>query len=169
MEILSRTQIKIYYAFLTGVAVWCGLIVLAPIVASRGYSFSSGLIYFLFSRVCHQMASRSFFIFGHQLAVCSRCTGIYFGFFASTLFFFLLIKIRKVPDLSYRVLIFAVLALLVDFTAGFTVLGNTKLSRFLTGFLTGSIALFFVLPGVLELEKIFHKKNKQDLNNGDLV
>ncbi|NOZ61823.1 MAG: DUF2085 domain-containing protein [Calditrichaeota bacterium] len=162
MEPLSRKQELIYYIFLVGVILWCGLILLAPYLASRGHSFSSGMIYFFFSKVCHQMASRSFFIFGHQLAVCSRCTGIYFGFFASTLFFFLLIKMKKFSHISPRVLLVAVFALIFDFAVGFTGVGNnTMTSRFVTGFLTGAIALFFVLPGALELGKKLSTKNKK--------
>lgn len=164
MKSLTQTQRKIYFVFLSAVALWCGLIILAPLLAWRGHSFSSGINYLIFSPVCHQMASRSFFVFGHQMAVCSRCTGIYFGFFASTLLFFVLIKMKKVPDLSYRVLFLAVIALAIDFAAGFTVVGNTKVSRFFTGFIVGAIALFFVLPGVLELGNSLRKKNRNDSN-----
>lgn len=35
--------------------------------------------------LCHQMPERSFFIDGHQLCVCSRCTGIYWGALAGWL------------------------------------------------------------------------------------
>lgn len=29
--------------------------------------------------VCHQLPERSFFVEGHQLPVCARCTGLYLG------------------------------------------------------------------------------------------
>jgi uncharacterized membrane protein len=35
------------------------------------------LIYAMGSVVCHQMPDRSFFVAGHQLPVCARCTGLY--------------------------------------------------------------------------------------------
>src|SRR5438876_12182221 len=33
--------------------------------------------------VCHQIPSHSYFIAGHQLPVCARCSGIYLGSLAS--------------------------------------------------------------------------------------
>jgi len=35
--------------------------------------------------VCHQLPDRSFFLWGHQLPVCARCTGIYAGAAAAAL------------------------------------------------------------------------------------
>lgn len=40
-----------------------------------------------FSFVCHQKAERCFWIKETPLPVCSRCTGIYTGFFAGVVFF----------------------------------------------------------------------------------
>lgn len=39
----------------------------------------------LFAPLCHQMPERSFWLMGEPLAVCHRCTGIYFGLFAGAL------------------------------------------------------------------------------------
>src|SRR4051794_28863893 len=38
---------------------------------------TAALIYAAGSIVCHQRPDRSFHIYGHQLAVCARCTGLY--------------------------------------------------------------------------------------------
>ena len=35
------------------------------------------LIFAIGSLICHQMPERSFFVDGHQLPVCARCTGLY--------------------------------------------------------------------------------------------
>ncbi len=59
-------------------------IFLAPWLKGKNPAFSD-FIYHLFSSVCHQRAERSFFWYGQQLAVCSRCLGFYAGFFLSTM------------------------------------------------------------------------------------
>src|ERR671915_366941 len=50
-----------------------------------GPSFPAG--WNLLAQVCHQRADRSFFLFGHQLGACCRCSGVYSGFWLSLLFF----------------------------------------------------------------------------------
>jgi len=69
---------KPYPLLLALVFLWCLFIVVPPILAFISFSPSSG--YHFFSRLCHQDPSRSLFIFGHPLAVCARCSMIYFGF-----------------------------------------------------------------------------------------
>src|SRR5689334_9386781 len=56
------------------------LIVVAPLAAANGHGEIAGAIYRGFSVICHQRPDRSYFIDGHKLGVCSRCTGIYAGF-----------------------------------------------------------------------------------------
>ena len=46
---------------------------MAALLAAPGWLFPFG------SFICHQRPERSFFINGHQLAVCARCTGLYAG------------------------------------------------------------------------------------------
>jgi hypothetical protein len=40
---------------------------------------SSALVYAVGALVCHQLPARSFQLWGRQLPVCARCTGIYIG------------------------------------------------------------------------------------------
>lgn len=60
---------------------WAGLILLAPRLGSgaggRGGVWVSASTYWLGSLVCHQRSERSFHLFGAQLPVCARCTGLY--------------------------------------------------------------------------------------------
>ncbi|HEY2434127.1 MAG TPA: DUF2085 domain-containing protein [Vicinamibacterales bacterium] len=41
--------------------------------------FVPGLVFPVGRFICHQRPERSFFFHGRQLAVCARCTGLYFG------------------------------------------------------------------------------------------
>jgi uncharacterized membrane protein len=49
-------------------AVYVGLPILAPALMASGYATAGRFIYTAYSPMCHQMASRSFFLFGEQPA-----------------------------------------------------------------------------------------------------
>jgi uncharacterized membrane protein len=63
---------------------WFGALPLATFASSRP-SLSSAMYLFAFvtylvgGLLCHQRPERSFFLWGSQMPVCARCTGIYFG------------------------------------------------------------------------------------------
>jgi uncharacterized membrane protein len=54
---------------------WVTLLVTAPSLPAEAAAF----LYVLCSRICHQIAERSFHVDGAQLPVCARCTGIHIG------------------------------------------------------------------------------------------
>lgn len=54
--------------FNTVVAIYVFLPVLAPVLMNAGVTAPARAIYTLYSPLCHQMASRSFFLFGDQVA-----------------------------------------------------------------------------------------------------
>ena len=125
------------------------LIVIAPMTAG---SHLANSIYGGFAVVCHQLPERSYFIFGHKLAVCSRCTGLYAGFALTLLLYPLLRPLRSVDWPPPVWLVLAAAPMAIDF--GLTFVGiweNTHTSRLLTGVLLGSVSVLYVMPGVAEL------------------
>ena len=125
------------------------LIVVAPLTAG---SHLANSIYGGFAVVCHQLPERSYFILGHKLAVCSRCTGLYAGFALTLLLYPLLRPLRSVDWPPPVWLVLSTVPMTIDF--GLTFLGiweNTHTSRLLTGMLLGSVSVFYVMPGVAEL------------------
>ena len=62
---LSKNWV-VYFNIVVGLYV--GLPILAPILMNAGATGSARLIYTVYSPMCHQMASRSFFLFGEQAA-----------------------------------------------------------------------------------------------------
>ncbi len=50
------------------VAVYVGLPMLAPVLMNAGLTGPASLLYRAYSPMCHQLASRSFFLFGEQIA-----------------------------------------------------------------------------------------------------
>ena len=132
------------------------LIVVAPVAAASGHSDLATGIYRAFGTLCHQLPERSYFIDGHKLAVCSRCTGLYAGF-AFTLLLYPLIGSLKntvMPPRSWLVL--ATIPLAIDFSVNFFGFWhNTHTSRLLTGALLGGAAVFYVMPGIIDMSSRF--------------
>jgi uncharacterized membrane protein len=62
---ISRHWVLVFNAL---VALYVGLPILAPALMAAGLERPGRLIYTLYSPMCHQMASRSFFLFGEQYA-----------------------------------------------------------------------------------------------------
>jgi len=128
------------------------LIVVAPLAAASGHSEVAEGIYRGFGIFCHQRPDRSYFIDGHKLAVCSRCTGLYAGFAFTLLIYPLVRSLRSAATPPRRLLFFAAIPLMIDF--GLTFFGvweNTHTSRLLTGALLGSVVVFYVMPGIVDL------------------
>jgi len=128
------------------------MIIGAPLAWAGGHGSWAAVCYATFSHLCHQIPERSFSIAGHQFAVCSRCTGIYGGFSVATLGYPLLRSLRR-TDTPARIWLFLAAAPVgIDFALGyFGIWENTHLSRFVTGALLGSVAVLYVMPGLIEL------------------
>ena len=128
------------------------LIVVAPLAAAGNHDNLAGPLYHSFGLLCHQIPERSFFIAGEKFAVCSRCTGVYFGFLAMLLVYPKLKSLRRTDLPSRKWLIASAVPLVIDF--GLTFLGiweNTHATRFMTGLALGAAVVFFVMPGIVEL------------------
>jgi uncharacterized membrane protein len=129
-----------------------GLIAGAPLAQAHGHPEFAAPIYQAFSFVCHQIPERSFHLGGHQFGVCSRCTGLYAGFAVAALVYPLARSLKRTDTPPRLWLILAALPLAIDFALGyFSIWPNTHLSRFFTGALLSSVAVFYIMPGLLEL------------------
>jgi uncharacterized membrane protein len=128
------------------------LIVGAPLALNADHPFWGLTIYRAFSYVCHQIPERSFFVHGHPFAVCSRCTGLYAGFTVAVIVYPLLRSLRQTEAPARKWLFLAAAPLAIDFMVGFLgIWNNTHFSRFASGALLGSVAVFYVMPGFMDL------------------
>ncbi len=135
-----------------GALLFVGLIVSAPVALANGHETLAYNFYLPFSYLCHQIPARSFFVAQHPFAVCSRCTGVYGGFLFATLAYPLVRSLRRTDTPARKWLFLAALPLAIDFSLEFFgIWNNTHFSRFATGALLGGVAVFYVLPGLLEL------------------
>jgi uncharacterized membrane protein len=145
----QRRLVLVWAASALTVLAITSLIVVAPLTAG---SQISGSIYRAFAALCHQFPERSYFIDGHKLAVCSRCTGLYAGFAFTLLFYPLLRPLKTTVWPPREWLILSAVPMAIDW--GLTFFGiweNTHTSRLLTGLLLGSVSVFYVMPGISEL------------------
>jgi len=154
LQTIRDASKKRYQLLLISVIIWCSLILAAPILAKLEHRFSAGLIYLFFSRICHQIPERSFFIFGKQLAVCSRCTGLYFGFLLGTILYPFLSSWYRFRIPARKYLFMAGIPMAIDiFVRTFHIAENSFTSRFITGLILGGITALFVTPGILTLRR----------------
>ncbi len=172
---LVRTSTATYLAILGGAALWCLAIVLPPVFLSAGgeWSIVGSALYRPFHTVCHQLADRSFHILGEPLAVCIRCTSIYFGFLLGTILY--------VPAMSFRIsfsdhraiLLWSVVPMCVDVILDATGLhASTPATRLITGSLFGLIVPFSIIPtaqaAVQELVSTSRFFSPSDIKKGSL-
>ncbi len=130
--------------------VFATLPVLAPVLASLGYEGIALAIFQVYSLTCHQMPSRSYFIFGHQMAYCERNTAIYLAMAAAGLAY---VRLRRqgLPPLPLRWYLLLILPMAVDgFTQLFGWRESTWLLRGLTGSLFGLATIWLTFPRLQE-------------------
>ena len=129
-----------------------GAIIGAPLIQSSGHPAFASRIYRAFSFVCHQIPDRSFHLAGYKFAVCSRCTGIYSGLALATLSYPLVRSFRRTATPHLVWLFLALAPLAIDWSLGyFSIWQNNHVSRFATGALFGATAVFYILPGLIDL------------------
>jgi len=133
-------------------ALICAATIAAPLLATSPRPLAGGLLYLFFSGICHQIPERSFFLNGHPLAVCHRCSGIYFGLFLGSLISGKAFpRFLSIPRRRWWVLAGAV-PLVVDALGpmlGFWT--NSPLSRAATGALFGIMVSSLLHSAVEEL------------------
>ena len=161
-SVTNRRPLLMWFIAAVGCLVVMSLILGAPLALDTGHPVWAFTIYRAFSYVCHQIPERSFFIAGHQFAVCARCTGLYAGFTAATLAYPLVRSLRRTEAPPRKWLFLAAAPLAIDFAVGYLgIWENTHSSRFATGTLLGAVAVFYVMPGLMDLSLRECRQNDQ--------
>lgn len=92
--------------------VYATLPLLAPILLAYGYSGLAGLIYRAYGFTCHQLPSHSYFIAGHQVAICQRCLAVHGTMALAGLVYGL--SLFRWPVISFKWLLLFVIPIAVD-------------------------------------------------------
>jgi uncharacterized membrane protein len=148
-----RLSVLTYAVILTGVIVWCGGILLAPVCTAAGGDGATvgQALYQFYQPICHQIPERSFSVAAHPLGVCVRCSSIYFAFLAGTLLFPFFRPFVN-PDVPARwILLVAAVPMLIDATwIGPWLYQVTSLTRTISGAFFGLVLPFVLLPAALQ-------------------
>jgi uncharacterized membrane protein len=125
---------------------------LAPCLASVGAYWPSRIIYFLYRLTCHQLPGRSFFLFGHKMAICARCTAFYTSFWGMGLLYGVWkatpwgCRHRPGPLPIKWLTVLAVPMFIDGFTQLVGLRESTNLLRTITGTLVGVGTGLFIYP-----------------------
>lgn len=151
--VTARTQaLKVWIIAAAVVVVWLLLIVLPAIFAANGQTSASSPLYFFFSHLCHQMPERSFHLGDHQLAVCSRCFGVYFGLLLGLAIYPLWRSIENIDPLPRIWLFASMIPIAIDWSLGaFGIWDNNHASRFITGLILGVGCATYIMPALVEI------------------
>ncbi len=115
----------------------------APLLLHLEQPWLSKLVYGFYGFFCHQEPSRSFFLFGNQVAICSRCL----SFYSSVLFFGLWVSLRRSKPLNLKTAGLLISPAVADVLL--QVLGikeSTNLIRVTTGGLLGLAVSLYLFP-----------------------
>lgn len=109
--------------------------------------------YSLYASLCHQQAERCYRILGQPLAVCSRCLGIYSGFFFFSLVYPILgLRLKNWARSRPYLILIAAIPMVLDVVGGlFRIWSSPLMVRSITGFFWSSTLPFFWFPALEEL------------------
>ena len=134
------------------------LILCAPLLAVNGHPALATAIYAAFAPLCHQRPDRSLFLEGLPMAVCTRCFGIYLGFFFGMLALILLPSLKP-AGVSFRWLLLSMMPMIIDGLGGWVGLyTNTDFSRWITGLIAGAGVAAFIICAIKNAQRIDEQK-----------
>jgi uncharacterized membrane protein len=136
------------------VGIWIAFIISAPLFLASGLTAASSPVYTFFSYICHQIPERSLSLGGHQIAVCTRCLGVYIGLLGGLLIYPLWRSIDEVDAVPRIWLFLSLVPISVDWSLTiFGIWENTHLSRFVTGSILGAACATYIVPALVEVTR----------------
>jgi len=137
----TKKYLIIFFIF---ICLWCFGII-SPIIFQheKVYQLVKPFLNLAYSQVCHQSHEKTISIWGENIFVCSRCAGIYLGILLTG---FLAIIFSTTPLRIFYFLLLSLILMFIDVSS--TTIGIYNYSKsfaLLTGLLSGSALLLFVL------------------------
>ncbi|MGB2769889.1 MAG: DUF2085 domain-containing protein [Candidatus Zixiibacteriota bacterium] len=123
--------------------IFIGGALVAPSLLYLDLEWASKIIYQFYGFFCHQKASRSFLLFGGQMAICSRCL----SFYSSALAVGMWVGLKRPRSLSLRLaLILCLPAVISVLLQSLALRESTNLIRVTTGALLGMAVSLYLFP-----------------------
>jgi uncharacterized membrane protein len=160
-----RTQaFKVWGIALAVVVVWVLAIVSPPLFAANGEAGVAAPLYKFYSFICHQIPERSFHILEHQLAVCSRCFGVYFGLLAGLAVYPVIRGVDNIEPLPRFWLFASMVPIGIDWCLGvFGIWENNHASRFITGLILGFACAVYIVPALVEIARNLGQRSASNI------
>jgi uncharacterized membrane protein len=131
----------------------------APYLSYGGEEGIAKYIYGFYGISCHQIPSRSFFIFNHQIAICVRC----FSFYVTMLVWGLLLSLKSFRPLGRRTAFFLALPIMMDvLLQALEIRESTHLLRVTTAVLLSLSISFYIYPRIKVSTERSTKKTEID-------
>jgi uncharacterized membrane protein len=116
---------------------------LAPCLSYLDLEWASKILYGFYALFCHQKASRSLFLWGGQVGICSRCL----SFYSSALLVGMWVELRSPRPLSFGLaLILCLPAMMSVLLQSLGIRESTNLIRVTTGSLLGTALSLYLFP-----------------------
>lgn len=154
--VLRRQAARVVAATGLVTAAWLLLIISPSLLHAAGHDAAAGSVFGFFGYICHQIPERSFYAFGHQFGVCSRCFAVYAGLFAAVVEYPLWRSVENIEPLPRIWLLLSAVPMAIDWAL--TVFGiweNNFLSRTLTGLILGFACGTYIIPALVEITRNF--------------
>ncbi len=130
-------------------AAFVGLALLAPVGYALGLTGPASAVFSAYHLACAQTPSHSFFIFGYQTCLCSRCLAIYTSILIAGVALALVRNHRLIRSIPWYVWVLAMLPMALDgFTQLFGLRESNLVLRLFTGGLFGAATAWFLFPQI---------------------
>ena len=119
--------------------------IVAPALLALDWNAPAQTIFAAYSTICHQMPSRSFFVFGEQMAFCQRQFAIHAAFFLFGMVYILFRRrLKSLP--TWLAVVYSIPIAVDGFTQLFGWRESTWELRLVTGGLFGLTVVWYVFP-----------------------
>ena len=134
--------------------------VVAPAFLALGWNPPAQAIFTVYSTICHQMPSRSFFVFGEQMAFCQRQFAIHAAFFFFGVVYILFRRrLKSLP--TWLAVVYSIPIAVDGFTQLFGWRESTWELRLVTGGLFGLTVVWYVFPHLEVLMLLLSRRLQQ--------
>ena len=132
----------------------------APAFLALGWIAPAQVIFAVYSTICHQMPSRSFFVFGEQMAFCQRQFAIHAAFFLFGMVYILFRRrLKSLP--TWLAVVYSIPIAVDGFTQLFGWRESTWELRLVTGGLFGLTVVWYVFPHLEVLMLLLSRRLQQ--------
>jgi uncharacterized membrane protein len=129
------------------IGTYVGLAIASPLLIVTGWKLPGQMIFEIYGLACHQLPSRTFYLFEHPIAFCQRDLAIYGTiFFAGLAYNSMRLRLRP---LSWKVWLLAALPMALDGATQLTGLRESVWElRSITGILFGVSTVWLLFPTI---------------------